>query len=151
MATNPYNAYGQAYPSIPQGGNPRMTEAWALTEAARRMKDAQREPFDAGALLEAVRLNWRLWTIFQAELTSPECQVPEAVRNNMLSLSNFVDKRSVDIIGDPQPAKVNILISINREIAAGLFSVPKEAAAPAEAASSEEQQAAAALQLNTSV
>jgi len=124
--------YAQHYQSIPAAGNPRQTEAWALTEAARRLKDAQREPVDIDVLLAAVRLNWRLWTIFQAELTSPECSLPQDIRNNVLSLSNFVDKRSVAIIADPSPDKVNILISINRELAAGLFTTPKDAtAAPA--------------------
>lgn len=126
--------YSQQYQSVPAAGNPRQTEAWALTEAARRMKDAQREPFDAEALLTAVRLNWRLWTIFQAELTSPECTVPLDIRHNVLSLCNFVDKRSVAIIADPTPDKANILISINRELAGGLFTTPKEAVAAGQAA-----------------
>lgn len=126
--------YAQQYQSVPAGGNPRQTEAWALTEAARRIKDAQREPVDTEAFLAAVRLNWRLWTIFQAELTSPDCTVPLDIRHNVLSLCNFVDKRSVAIIADPTPDKANILININRELASGLFTTPKEAVAGGQAA-----------------
>lgn len=125
MALNTHSAFAQP---MPQSGNPRVTEAWALTEAARRMADAQNEPFDRQRLLEAVRLNWRLWTIFQAELVAPDCPVPADVRSNMLSLANFVDKRSVDILEDPDPGKASILITINKEIAVGLFSAPQQAA-----------------------
>jgi len=126
------NATG--YRNVPAGGNPRETEAWALTEAARRMADAKDRPDGAEDLLNAVRLNWRLWTIFQASLAEPDCPVPAEVRANMLSLSNFVDKASVDIIATPVAQKVDILISINRNIAAGLFSAPQPAGAVAVAA-----------------
>lgn len=119
------------YSNIPTPGNPRATEAWALTEAARRIATAQAAG-DEDALLTAIRLNWRLWTIFQAELSSGECQLPLDLRQNMLSLSNFVDKTTVDIIADPGIGKAaDILVTINRHIAAGLFSIPSgEAPAP---------------------
>ncbi len=54
-------------------------------------------------------------------MTTPECPQPIEIRQNILSLANFIDKTSVDIISDPQPEKVGILININRELAAGLF------------------------------
>lgn len=117
----------------PPEGNPRVTEAWALTQAALRMKDAQQSN-DIEAMLAAVRLNWQLWTIIQSELLSPECTVPPDIRQNVLSLANFIDKHTVGLIGAPEAAKLNVLISINREIAGGLYAaVPdRDAAAPAE-------------------
>ncbi len=117
------------YSNIPAGGNPRQTEAWALTEAARRIADSQRPDADPSAFLVAIRLNWRLWTIFQAELTSPDVELPTELRQNMLSLCNFIDKTTVDIIADPLPGKADILISINRNIAAGLFTTPADQSA----------------------
>lgn len=127
-------SYPNAYSNIPSPGNPRETEAWALTEAARRMSEAQRRD-DNAALLDAVRLNWRLWTIFQAEIAGDASQLPQELRQNMLSLCNFVDKTTVDIIADPVPKKVDILITVNRHLAAGLFQVPpSEGQVPAEAA-----------------
>ncbi len=92
------------------------------------MKEAQREPIDKEAILSAVRLNWRLWTIFQADLSSPDSEVPPEIRQNMLSLSNFVDKTSVEIISEPDPKRMDILITINREIAMGLFENPPQEA-----------------------
>lgn len=112
------------YSNAPVPGNPRQSEAWALTEAARRIFDAK-ERYGAGAeFLAAIRLNWRLWTIFQAELSSAESQVPDEIRGNMLSLCNFVDKVTVEIIAEPTVEKADILITINRHIAAGLFTTP---------------------------
>lgn len=124
--TGGYRSAPGGYRTIPAGGNPRETEAWALTEAARRMAEAKGGPDDGDDFLNAVRLNWRLWTIFQASLAEPDCPLPPEIRANMLSLSNFVDKTSVDIIAAPQPQKVDILISINRNIAAGLFSAHQQ-------------------------
>lgn len=127
-----YPNYGQAaYNSMPQPGNPRATEAWALTEAARRMSQAQKPEVSDEDMLTAVRLNWRLWTIFQAELTSPEAQLPLELRQDMLSLCNFVDKRTVEIIADADRSKIDVLININRQIAAGLFTIPAQAEAAA--------------------
>ncbi|OAN45409.1 hypothetical protein A6A05_04585 [Magnetospirillum moscoviense] len=103
-----------------------------MTEAARRIADSQRPDAEPGAFLAAIRLNWRLWTIFQAELTSPNTEVPMDLRMNMLSLCNFVDKTTVDIIADPVPAKAEILITINRNIAAGLFTTPADQPASSE-------------------
>lgn len=115
------NADRGGYSKIPSGGNPRETEAWALTEAARRMSSGQSEAVALDEFLAAVRLNWKLWTIFQAELSQTDCDLPDDVRVNMLSLCNYVDKRSVEIISSQDRTLANILISVNRQLAAGLF------------------------------
>jgi flagellar biosynthesis activator protein FlaF len=123
-----------AYNNAPQPGNPRQSEAWALVEAARRISDAGERHGAGPEFLAAIRLNWRLWTIFQAELSSETSQVPTEIRTNMLSLCNFVDKTTVGIIAEPDVGKANILITVNRHIAAGLFSSPSGAAEPDPAA-----------------
>jgi flagellar protein FlaF len=115
-----------AYSRLPAEGNPRNTEGWALLESARRLQDAQRNGA-AEQVLAAVRLNWRLWTIFQASLLDPQCEVPDSLRGNMLSLANFIDRRSAEIIGDPEPTKLGALININLQIGGGLLATPKSA------------------------
>jgi flagellar protein FlaF len=81
-------------------------------------------------ILAAVRLNWRLWTILQSALLEPDCPVPAEIRTNMLSLARFVDKQTVDVFAEPLPDKLDALISINRELAAGLFTNPDLPAPP---------------------
>ncbi len=111
--------------TINQGGSPRETEGRALLESARRMAEAQKKPEDKRALKEIARLNWRLWTIFQAEVTQPDCPLPPDLRKNMLDLCNFVDKQTVKILAKPEAAAFDVLININRQIAAGLLAEAK--------------------------
>ncbi len=112
------------------GGAPRETEGRALLEAARRLAEAQKSPDAAKALRDAARLNWRLWTIFQAELSEPDCPLPVEIRTNMLNLCNFVDKRTVAILSKPTPQLAEVLINVNRQIAAGLLSDPNQQQGP---------------------
>jgi flagellar protein FlaF len=100
--------------------DPRLIEGWALSETAQRLTAACREPVDAAALLDAVRLNWRLWTIFQASLFDPDCPLPDELRDNLLSLASFIDKHSAGIVAEPDPGKLDVLIRINQELAGGL-------------------------------
>jgi len=98
-----------------------------------RLKATQKDPMDEPALLQAVRLNWRLWTIFQASLLDIDCPLAVELRNNLLSLSNFIDKHTADIIASPSPPKLDVLIHINRELAGGLItSLHASAPKPAE-------------------
>ena len=127
-----YNRFHKA------GGAPRETEGRALLEAARRLAEAQKNPEDRQGLREAARLNWRLWTIFQAELSAPECPVPPEIRVNMLNLCNFVDKRSVAVLAEAKPELVDVLINVNRQIAAGLLTQPGTAEAGSEPSNKDE-------------
>ena len=117
----PYENQVKKYERRPQGGNPAQSEAWALIEAAKRM--AVSITYDAGdakatkdARKASLRLNWRLWTIFQAELTTERSDVPEDLRINMLTLCKFVDKHTVGALVNPTPEAMTVLIDINRNI-----------------------------------
>ena len=108
------------------GGAPRETEGRALLESARRLAEAQKRPEQREQLRTAARLNWRLWTIFQAELSAPDCPLSAEIRTNMLNLCNFVDKRTVAILSKPTPQLAEVLINVNRQIAAGLLTDPNQ-------------------------
>lgn len=101
--------------------SPEQTLAWGLTTTARKMAAVMAPGTPRETVLDAVRLNWRLWTIIQAEQADPDCQTPRSIREGLLNLSNFVDKRSVDLLAVPTPEKLEVLININRNIAAGLL------------------------------
>ncbi|CAA7618662.1 hypothetical protein MTBUT4_30134 [Magnetospirillum sp. UT-4] len=108
------------YAQAPERQDARMIEAWGLTQAALQMKTAV-EGGEFDAVVASLRLNWRLWTIFQAELLAPDCPLPADLRNNVLSLAAFVDKRTMDILANPDLAAIQVLININRELAMGLY------------------------------
>ncbi len=124
-----YQTGGQdeSYSRVPKPGIPTYTEAWALIEAARRMALASDNASmdiiaERNKVRDAVRLNWRLWTIFQAEMTVDDDNlVPTEIRMNMLTLCKFVDQHTIATMQDPAPEKVSTLIEINRNIAAGLL------------------------------
>ena len=101
--------------------SPQETLAWGLTTTARKLSQVRVESSSRDLVLEAVRLNWRLWTIIQAEQSDPECPSPREIREGLLNLSNFVDKRSLEILANPDQEKIDTLISINRNIAVGLL------------------------------
>jgi flagellar protein FlaF len=117
----------QRYARTPAPGNPARTEAWALLETARLMEGAKTKGPDE--LLAAVRRNWRLWTLFQANLVDAECTVPTAVRANLLGLANFIDRHTAQLLAKPDPVQVAVLVNINRQIGEGLLEGMRASAA----------------------
>jgi flagellar protein FlaF len=120
MPDNPLDAY-QAVEKTTLSG--RELEASVLMRAALLLADVQNNWGQAGheeRLDNALRHNQRIWTLFQAELTSPDNPLPAEIRQNLLSLSAFIDKRTFDVMAFPEPRKLDILISINKNLAAGL-------------------------------
>lgn len=109
----------KAYPRTPEPGNPARTEAWALLEAARQLHQTKEGPIED--FRSALRKNWRLWTIFQASLSEADCQVPLPIRRNLLGLSNFIDRQTAQLLVTRDPAKIDVLVNINRQISEGLL------------------------------
>lgn len=120
------NPYASQQRAALENAPPQAAEGYALIELARRLDDVAKVPEDEAAIRDVVRLNWRVWTIFQAELVDPECQTPRPIRENLLNLSNFIDKRSAELIANPEAAKLPVLININRQIGAGLLGSPSD-------------------------
>jgi flagellar protein FlaF len=113
-----YGSYAKAQ-QVTLNASPEQTEIHALSAGAKRLADAQADG-SAAAILEAVRWNWKVWTLFQVALIDPDNPAPREIRENLLSLARFIDKQSIDIIASPQAEKLDSLININRQVAAGL-------------------------------
>ena len=143
------NPYAKQQKSALQHASPQAAEGWALIEMARRLDTAVQDPTNIEKILEMTRLNWRIWTIIQAELVDPECPLPREIRENLINLSNFIDKRSADVIAEPSADKLSVLININRQIGAGLMegtsSEGQEGTAPAAASPQQPDQEAPAV------
>jgi flagellar protein FlaF len=101
----------------------REIEASVLSQAALKLSEC-RDNWDADdidkKLKEALEYNQRIWSILQGELARPDHPLPRQIRYNLLALSAFIDKRVFEIMAFPSPEKLNIVIDINRNIAAGL-------------------------------
>ena len=120
MYSNALNAYKSVEKTTVSG---RETEARVLTEAAIKLRVCQKNWDDDNRdkmLDEALKYNQRIWTIFQSELSKADNPLPDQIKLDLLRLSTFIDKRIFEMMAYPQPEKLNIIISINENIAAGL-------------------------------
>lgn len=106
----------------------RELEAAALFKAARLLEACQ-QAWDAAdrpdRLSAALQNNQRLWTLFQSELSRTDHQMPIDLRRDLLRLSAFIDRRTFQVMAEPDPAKLQALIDINRNIALGLAATPE--------------------------
>ena len=75
---------------------------------------------DMGDVANALYFNRQLWILLTSAVADAENPLPVEVRNNVGSLGTFVFKHTMEIESDPEAAKLDDLISINRELAAGL-------------------------------
>jgi flagellar biosynthesis activator protein FlaF len=101
----------------------RELEAAALYKCARQMEAVRLEwemPGHPSRLAGALRFNQRLWTLFQTELETREHPLPVEVRANLLQIIRFVDRRTYELLADPDPRGLQALIDINRTVAEGL-------------------------------
>ncbi len=101
----------------------RDLEASVLTQAAFKLTACQNnwDALDRDVILEeALTHNQRIWTILQSELAKDDNPLPQQIKDDLLSLSLFVDKRTFEVLAFPESAKLSILININLNVAAGL-------------------------------
>jgi flagellar biosynthesis activator protein FlaF len=69
---------------------------------------------------DALLYNRKLWTIFLTSVTGASNPLPTEIRQNVANLGIFVMKQTIAVMSNPQPNELASLISINRELAAGL-------------------------------
>jgi flagellar protein FlaF len=103
---------------------PREVEAMAFTKAALLLEEAKGKSKNVDEYAKALRFNHLLWTIIQADLTDPANQLPDEIKANVMSLSIFVDKQTTKALRSSEPRELDILITINRNLAAGLRTNP---------------------------
>ena len=120
MQNNAVKTYQTVHKETMSG---RETEARVLTQGALKLIDCQKnwDAADRNARLDnALRYNQRLWSIFQVELTKEDNPLPGNIKKNMILLSRFIDRRIFETMAFPSPEKLDIIIKINKNIAAGL-------------------------------
>jgi len=123
-----YAAQMQAYRSSQvqkENLSEREIDAYALTQSAHMLQECQKnwdmpELERINRLFDALRKNSLLWSIFQAEISTDGNPLPRKLREDLLTLSLFIDKRTKEVMCYPEPEKLTILININLNIAAGL-------------------------------
>jgi flagellar biosynthesis activator protein FlaF len=99
----------------------RELEARALLKAAAKLQ-ALKENWDPSisTIEDPLSHNRKVWAIFLSSASDPECQLPADVRKNVIGLGRFVINQCMRILFEPDRSKLDLLIEINQNIAAGL-------------------------------
>lgn len=132
-AKNQHAAAADLYGSNIQKNTPdqRELEAHVLIKSAKFLTDIQNdwENTSPEVLEETLKYNRQIWMMFyDTALENKEGDRPNDLRSNIINLANFVFKREIDVLSAPDKKKLDVLININREIAAGLMSQQEQAA-----------------------
>jgi flagellar protein FlaF len=105
----------------------RETEARVLTKAALKLKYCQ-DNWEAAnrheKMDEALTYTQRVWNLLQGDLLDNNNPLPKKLKEDVLSLSAFIDKRIINMMAAPAPEKLNIIIDIHLNLAAGLRKSP---------------------------
>ena len=102
--------------------SPRELEADLLLRAASRLQIIHDSWETRGCELDdALLYNRKLWSIFLTSVTGPDHPLPVAIRQNVANLGLFVMNQTLSMMSNPRREQLGSLISINRELAAGLL------------------------------
>jgi flagellar protein FlaF len=125
MIASGYGAYDK---NIKTTESPHETDAAVLEQAAQVLHAAQtllvaKELDHDEDFYLALNYNQRIWTVIQ-DFAAGENSLPDQLKANLISLSLFVDKQTFKAMSESDPTKLDVLININRQIAAGFRSIP---------------------------
>lgn len=126
MYRNSLNAYKMVENATISG---RATEARVLTKAALKLKYCRDnwETADRHEKMdEALTYTQHVWSLIQGDLLDKNNPLPQKLRENVLSLSAFIDKRIFHFMAKPAPEKLNIIIDIHLNLATGLRESPSQ-------------------------
>ena len=118
MPNQAVNAYSRV---AKQTASPRQLESTLLSKSAvnfQRIRDNWEEA--RSDLSSAMMFNRRLWTVFMTSVTRDDNPLPAPVRQNVANLGIFIMNHQRELMASPEPKKLDVLININRELAAGL-------------------------------
>ncbi len=130
---NPYSKAASTYGDHAQRNTPdqRELEARVLLKSAKMLQDL-RDALDTAnsdIIEETLKYNRQIWIMFyDTAIENKGDGHDNALRSNIINLANFIFKRETDILAKPKAEKFDTLISINREIAAGLMGSPDKKA-----------------------
>jgi flagellar biosynthesis activator protein FlaF len=117
MSKNPYAQYQV---NSKNAMTERQIESTVLSKAALLLNNAKEDMDNQELLTHALEYNKLLWTILVTDVSDETNKLPQEIKINILTLGNFVFKRIVDLQYAPKADGLDILISINRNLASGL-------------------------------
>ncbi len=125
MSAKQIEAYKTAQKTVMSG---REIEASALTKAAMMLKEMPEQLGCAGSRRGTHTRHsssTRCFGVYsRLNLMEKDNPLPKELREDILSLSAFIDKRIIDIMAFPSPEKLTAIININMSLAVGLRGEP---------------------------
>jgi len=109
-------------------GSGRQVEISILEMASGKLRACVGEDGDvrwSRELDAALRFNQKVWDVFTADWSSPECSLERTVRESLLSLGVFVKKRTFAQMAQPSRSGVQSLIQLNDNLVSGLRERPE--------------------------
>lgn len=127
---NPYANAVEAYGTMAGIGDQRAMEGRILLKAAAKLEDLSNrlksgEKPSVTETGEVLNYNQKLWQLFVEDAKNEQHPLPQEIKNNIASLALFMFKRTLEVMADVQPEKLQAMIEINRNIAAGLMKTTK--------------------------
>ena len=112
----------QAYRAVAKEiASPRELEASLLLKAAARLQAVVDSwDRDRSGLDDALLYNRKLWMVFLGSAMNDDNPLPVEIRQNVANLGMYIMSQTIAVTSDPKVEIVNSLVSINRELAAGL-------------------------------
>jgi flagellar protein FlaF len=111
----------QAYQrAATQAESPRELEYRAFGQVTAHLVRIKSEPagVEPAAIAEALDANRKLWNVLSADCATPENQLPQTLRAQIISLALWVSRYSSEVVREG--AALDPLIDINRAMMEGL-------------------------------
>lgn len=86
-----------------------------------RLRNVKDNPDEVEKFDEALIFNLRLWNTLLSDAVASENPLPVEVKHNLFNLFHFIDRQTMALLSSRNAEKIDVLISINREIAQGLL------------------------------
>lgn len=114
-------------------GDPREFDASILLKAASRFQRLRDnwEDHDRRELSDALLYNRKIWTVYATSAAEMDHPLPREIKQNIANLAIFIFNRTLEIHAKPEARLLDVLININRQIAAGLLQKPLQPLAEA--------------------
>ena len=96
-------------------------EAFGLSRAAVMLDQAKQNRADKAALAAALNHNLEMWVAIQGMVARRDNDLPESVKDNLISLGNYVADTTFKSADGLKDETIDTLININLQISEGLL------------------------------
>jgi flagellar biosynthesis regulator FlaF len=101
-------------------------QAFQLSQAAIALDQAKAERSNLSKLAAALERNLEVWVGLKTIVSTDGCLLPDAVKDNLRRLANFVADRTLQGVENMADTTIDALININLQISEGLLEGAKK-------------------------